>query len=450
MAAALRGGGHVAWGARDGRRGRVGGATTVTPVADESDQAGGGGATAPATVAGTAPPGEEPEKPQKKGRRRLRTVSSWILIVLACLLALLSVVTIYAKDQLLDTDTYVSTVAPLASNPAIQNRVATVVSTELVEQTDLQQRIENALPPRASFLAAPLTAQVQTLAHALTLKYVQSDSFAKQWRQLNLAAHTQVDNLLTGSQQGALSSSNGQVTLDLGKVGAAVRAELVQRGVTVVNKIPHIKAPKLVLFKSAALVKMQRATKLLTKLAVLLPILSVLLMAAAVVAANNRRKGLVRMALALAVTAGVVLIAIGLGRNWYLSTIADQEKKEASAAAVGAFSGILVDMLRTILIVALVIGIVAWAAGTRLVREWSSRRELPAWLVSSPVHRFAVRYRRGLQWGTLAVGLVLLVAWTNPTALVAVVIVLVFLFLAGLIGLYARLPDPRAAEVTSA
>ena len=41
-------------------------------------------------------------------------------------------VTVFARNQLLNTDDYVHTVAPLASNPAIQTQVAKQVSENLI------------------------------------------------------------------------------------------------------------------------------------------------------------------------------------------------------------------------------------------------------------------------------------------------------------------------------
>ena len=40
--------------------------------------------------------------------------------MLACILAVVSVLVVFARNEVLNTDAYVSTVAPLASNPAIQ------------------------------------------------------------------------------------------------------------------------------------------------------------------------------------------------------------------------------------------------------------------------------------------------------------------------------------------
>ena len=58
----------------------------------------------------------------------------------------------------------------------------------------------------------------------------------------------------------------------------------------------------------------------------------------------------------------------------------------------------------------------------------------PSWMTGGPVHDFAAAHRKGLQWGVLGLGLLLLVVWNQPTALVAIVVVLVALALVGLSG----------------
>ena len=62
----------------------------------------------------------------------------------------------------------------------------------------------------------------------------------------------------------------------------------------------------------------------------------------------------------------------------------------------------------------------------------------PGWATGGPVHDVRRRHRKALQWGSLALGLVILVIWSNPTTLVAVVVVLVTLAVVGLVGLLGR------------
>ena len=114
---------------------------------------------------------EDPAPPKAK-KTRGRTIASWVLLVLACLLAILSVVVVYARNELLNTDTFVATVGPLAKDPNVQHTVATKVSESLVAKTDVEQRIKEALPSRAGFLANPISGAVQTATYQITLKPV--------------------------------------------------------------------------------------------------------------------------------------------------------------------------------------------------------------------------------------------------------------------------------------
>src|SRR5664280_1659553 len=85
------------------------------------------------------------------GSSRWKQTSSWVLVVVACILSVLSVVTVFTRNQLLNTDTYVNTVAPLASNPAIQTQVAKLVSENLISRTDVETRVKTHFRPRLVF-----------------------------------------------------------------------------------------------------------------------------------------------------------------------------------------------------------------------------------------------------------------------------------------------------------
>ena len=63
------------------------------------------------------------------------------------------------------------------------------------------------------------------------------------------------------------------------------------------------------LFQSNDLVRIQKLVKFLDKLAVVLPIITLLCFAGVVVLARNRRRGLVRAAVGLALSMAVILVA---------------------------------------------------------------------------------------------------------------------------------------------
>jgi len=370
------------------------------------------------------------------GRRRGRTIASWVLIVLACLLAILSVVVVYARNELLNTDTFVATVAPLAKDPNVQKTVATKVSDNLVARTDVEKKVKNALPARAGFLVDPITGAVHTATYQITLKLVQSAQFQHLWEQALRRSHAQLDNLLLGKKVGAFQSTKGQVTVDLTQIESAAKQKLSAHGLTVFNKVPNYAGAPFVLFQSSQLAKLQGWIKFLNHLALVLPIVSILMFAGAVLLARDRRRGLVHAASGLFVSMALLLITANVGRNQYLSSLKVTQSRATTAAVIDTVDAALLDTVRAVLVLAGIVALVAFLVGLGPVRRWMRERTMPSWLSSGPVYDAVSGHRKAFQWGTLVLGLVVLVLWNQPTVKVAMIIVLVTLFVVMLVGIY--------------
>src|SRR5215212_11429533 len=71
-------------------------------------------------------------------RQRWRTVMVVLLIVLGCVLAPLAGVAVWARNQVTDTDRYVTTVTPLASDPAIQQAITDQITAQVFTYIDIQ------------------------------------------------------------------------------------------------------------------------------------------------------------------------------------------------------------------------------------------------------------------------------------------------------------------------
>jgi hypothetical protein len=84
---------------------------------------------------------------------RWRRVFVALLVVVGCVLAPLSVLSVWMKSALLDTETYVSIVEPLAENPDVQNAIADRVTETLVVDNSVEQEVAERLPENAQFLA---------------------------------------------------------------------------------------------------------------------------------------------------------------------------------------------------------------------------------------------------------------------------------------------------------
>src|SRR6266508_6025015 len=83
-------------------------------------------------------------------RRRWRTVVAVLVIVLGCVLAPLAGVAVWARNQMTNTDRYVATVAPLASDPAIQTAIADQITAQIFTYIDVQELTTEAVDALAA------------------------------------------------------------------------------------------------------------------------------------------------------------------------------------------------------------------------------------------------------------------------------------------------------------
>src|SRR6478609_1554171 len=190
-------------------------------------------------ASGGAAPEPEASAPRSAGTR---SAGITIILILSVICLVLTPVVIWGRNLLLNTDRYVQTVEPLASNPGVQNTVIAAVDAQFQGRLDLKSVLDPVLPPRAAqVLVPPLQSAADSLVNTVTTKFVQSDAFPKLWNTVNRAAHTQVNYLLTGKRPKNAAvrvASNGDVTLDLSAVVEQVKTRLVDAGLTVASKIP--------------------------------------------------------------------------------------------------------------------------------------------------------------------------------------------------------------------
>ena len=113
--------------------------------------------------------------------QRVRGPLAVALIVLTCFAFVGSVLSIWVNQALLNTDNFVSTVDPLIKDPGVVDCVSSYVAAKVVDVLDVQGRAETALPDRASFLAVPITNQVQSFAQTRIANLMRTDQFQTAW-----------------------------------------------------------------------------------------------------------------------------------------------------------------------------------------------------------------------------------------------------------------------------
>ena len=399
-------------------------------------------------MADTVEQASAPPKPKHKGPRWRRWLST-TLLVLGCIFAPLSIHGVWLHNTLLNTDQYVSTVGPLARNPDVQNALAIRASNALVNGTDLQPRLRSALPSGADFIIPIITNNLRSFTYNVALKVVQSDKFAQLWENLNRRVHTRLVDVLRG--QGRFVNNQGQVTIDVHNVVDKVNAALEKVGVSGLSTSGRNE--QLVLFRSSTLASAQSAVRVVDDLAIVLPILTVLVFAGAIVASTNRRRTILRGAIALAFVMLAFWVLWNVLRNPYSGALPPSVNRPAARAVYDQLISFLLLALKTVFALGVVIALAAWLSGEGRIatRIRSTVRNLGARTpgqsaVPPGLAQFARQHRNPLRLAAIGVGLVILVLLSAPTPLSVLIIALIVLVLLGIVEVLARAGEAEPAE----
>ncbi|MBB5871823.1 hypothetical protein F4553_005202 [Allocatelliglobosispora scoriae] len=295
--------------------------------------------------------------------RFLRWTGAVVLLVVAAVLVGASLTARFAESELLDTDAYVATVAPLASDPAVQAAVTDRVTDEVVRRLDvpgLVQQLADSVDVRGADaianLAGPAIASWFTdQVHRIVGKVVASPQFETIWTDANRVAHQQLANLLTDTDTDLVTSQNGDVVIDLGTVLAAVQGTLVSNGVGLAAKIPPVSIPYTVAHIDR-LPQIQQSVSAFKKITAILPIVALLLLGLAVWLAPNHRRGLV---VGLCCTLVVLVLMLGAFRYARGEVAGKVANPQAGEVVYNSVLAVLIAAVQTVAVVAL-LGIV-WA-----------------------------------------------------------------------------------------
>ncbi|MCG7208281.1 hypothetical protein [Streptomyces arenae] len=393
-------------------------------------------------------------------RHHVRSGLAAVLIVVGCLLAPLSVVAAWAADQVADTDRYVATVAPLASDPDVQDAVANRATDALMSHLDLPALLADVAPadrPRlqqalGGRLGDALESAVRSFVHDQARKVAASDAFKAVWTDANRRIHSSLDKALTGGGGGAVQLTNDSVTVDIGPVVDQVKQRLIASGLSAAQHIPAVHTD-FTLVRSDQVGKVKTYVRLLQLAGNWLPVLAVLLVAAGVLLSVRRRRALVAGCLGVAVATGVLGIGLRVFRVLYLDRLPAGVSPGAAAAVYDALVHFLQTTVRMVVALAVVVALGAWLTGpgryAGLVRGlWTSGIGAVrgtadhAGLRTGPVGPFVRRYRTWITWLLVAVALLVYLLWPYPTGWVVVGIALCLLLALAVADFLASPPEP--------
>lgn len=386
-------------------------------------------------------------RPRRRGHR-LRWTGVAILLTLTGILLLGAVTARFARSEIFDTDRYVATVAPLASDPAIQSDLADQLTEAIVTHVDIEGMTAQALTaltdnvsqladrPRISAALSNLpplvAARAESFIHQTAQTLVAGDEFEQAWTAANRLAHQSLVGVVTGhTRPGVQVDADGTVSISLQPILATVRTKLDERGFAFADRIPDVDK-RFVLFQATELPKAQRVVRALDRAANILPWIA----AACIVGAICLAPGGFRLrALALAGLSGVLsMVTLGVGliivRSLYLDALPpDTMSPDAARALFDTVVTPLRTSMRAIATLALFTALAAYVAGpshsartiriefrraiTAIQRRGGDRKPTAA-------EEFATRQRTPLRLAVLTAAALALMFWSYPTAMVVV------------------------------
>lgn len=321
--------------------------------------------------------GADPGSGVRPGPRgsRWRAFLSALCIVVATILVPLAVVTAWARLELVDEVAFVSTLAPLADDPAVQQMLIDETVEAVEAQVDFDAITADVfdgiaqldLPPRAAdalqLLEAPAAEGLSNLLAQTVTRVVESDAFADTWTTTTRAAHRVLTAAATSDGDGVVVLTDDGLGVQLGTIVDRVKQSLLDRGVGVAQLIPAV--DRVVIVGSGeTVVTMRTVYALATTLGWWLPIISIVLFVVGILIARRRSTAVLGTGIGFMVGGGALALAFAIG-----SPVIGQAAVQlgVSSAALGVvYDSLVASMQQTAAIVTLlgaVIAVLGWFAG---------------------------------------------------------------------------------------
>nr|WP_274637628.1 hypothetical protein [Microbacterium bovistercoris] len=315
--------------------------------------------------------------PTKPRRRPGRSILSAVLIVVGLVLAPVAAVGTWARFELVDTDTFVKTFAPLASDAGVQSFVSDQVVDAIDENVDIDGLVGSAfdglqkldLPIAASsaltLLQGPATQGVHTLISDAVHRAVASPAFEQLWTQALTVTHRQAIAALNGDPDALVGiGEDGTISLDLGQIISGVKQQLVDRGLTIAQAIPEISVVVPVV-RADAITLVRTTYNVAVAAGYWLPWVVLGLLVAGVLVARRRLSTLTRTAMGFAAVMAALALGIGIGRQLFLSSVSPSIMPRGVANTI--FDQVI-ELMKSAIVALLVLGILvavgSWLAGS--------------------------------------------------------------------------------------
>jgi hypothetical protein len=309
-----------------------------------------------------------------------------ILIVLGVVVTPAAILTHWATAQVTNTQRFVETLSPLASNPAVQNTVITEVTNAIDSQINIDDvtnsllgglgsalNLPDAAKKALGLVSNPLANGVKSMITDVVTKAVKSDAFQTAWTKTLTITQEQAVDLLSGNGKSVLSLSNdGTLALPVGPIIADLKDSMVKKGVAFAGLIPVIDTT-ITIAKIPELATARVIYQVGTGVGTWLPWVALALLIAGISVANKRPRALFAVGLTVALLMAVLAVAIAISKIFITATV-----KPTYSATAGVLYDAVIAYAAVVIVAVGVAGVIAaligWAFGASTsagkLRSW--------------------------------------------------------------------------------
>jgi hypothetical protein len=348
-----------------------------------------------------------------------------VLLALAVVTGLVWMFALWANRQALNTDNWTTTSSRLLANKNIQNALGAYLVDQLFTSVNVQQQLQNVLPPQAQAIAGPAAAGLKSLATQRAPIFLARPRVQDAWETANRAAHKELLTILNGGTN-TVSTHNGEVVLNtralvtqlaadvgLQQQVAAAQQKLqggagAQARKTAQQKLGITLPPatgQLVILKSNQLSTAQDVAQGIRHLAIILGVVTLGLFTLAVWLARGWRREALRATGWCFIGLGVVVLFARneVGNHVVASLASAKSVQPAAHSAWTIGTSLLHDIAIATVLYGVVIVLGAWLAGPTRAATAVRRAVAPA-----------MRERPGMVYGAVAFVYLLVLLW-SPT-----------------------------------
>ncbi|HWV50149.1 MAG TPA: hypothetical protein VN035_11910, partial [Microbacterium sp.] len=304
------------------------------------------------------------------------SIVAGVLLVVAVLLAPIAVLGTWARLQLVDTDRFVATFAPLAENPQVQSYISDQAMVAIDENVDIQGIVDDLadgltqldLPPRAEsaiqLLTVPAAQGIRGLVGDAVDKVVSSDVFADVWETTLRETHSRAIAIIQGQEGTAVTlGDDGTIAIELGVVVDKVKEYMLENGFAFAEAIPAIEKT-IPLATAESFVLIRTLYQVATAAGYWLPWVVLGLLIAGIALSIKRPRAVVATGAGLTIAFLVLLGGLGIGKQFFIGAVSPSIMPAGTATVV--FDQVVELMNSTLValtVLALIITVGAWFAG---------------------------------------------------------------------------------------